>query len=132
MATTVQVPNNTFTDLNLNFIANPITGDVAVLKDAAAVKQAVINLIMMEPYDIPMHPELSSGIHAMLFEPDNHITKEIIKSLIIQILTKAEPRIRVNDIILESITNGYKVNIVFTIIGSTTPVTVSTLLTRTL
>ena len=51
-----------YKDLNLNFTANPVTGDVATITDVNAVKRSVRNLLLTNHYDRPFHPEIGSNI----------------------------------------------------------------------
>ena len=57
-----------YKDLNLNFTANPITGDVATVTDVNAVKRSVRNLLLTNHYDKPFHPEIGSNVTSLLFE----------------------------------------------------------------
>jgi predicted component of type VI protein secretion system len=52
--------------------------------------------------------------------------------MIIDVLSKFEPRIQIIDVTVTTTNTGYRVLIDFYIIGSDQPVQVSTLLTRTL
>lgn len=36
----------TFKDLNITFKPHPVTGDLTTVKDEAAIKQAIINLLL--------------------------------------------------------------------------------------
>lgn len=132
MAITISKVTQSFLDLDLTFQANPITGDVSKKIDVAAIKQSVVTLIMMKPYSVPFHPEISSQVYTMLFELDTPITKEIIRTMIIQVLTKYEPRIQVVRVDVDTNTNyTYKIIIEFYIVGLEQTFTISTLLERT-
>ena len=52
-----------YKDLNLNFSANPVTGDVTTVTDVNAVKRSVRNLLLTNHYDKPFHPEIGSMLH---------------------------------------------------------------------
>jgi phage baseplate assembly protein W len=131
MATTINITNTHFVDLDLSFQVNPITRDVAKKLDDKAIKQSLISLVMTKPYETPFHPEISSQANAVLFDLDTPITKEIIRTTVIQVITKFEPRVQLIDVTVNSVTRGYNITIDFYIIGSTTPYTVQTMLTRT-
>jgi phage baseplate assembly protein W len=133
MAITVSSTNTVFRDLDLLFAANPITGDVSMKYNDNAVKQSVKNLIQMRPYESPFHPEISSQVYNLLFELATPVTAELIRTSIIQVLTKFEPRLASFDVTVidNSDQNAYIVTVDFIIKGSDQSVTVSTLLSRT-
>jgi predicted component of type VI protein secretion system len=132
MAITISSNNRIFCDLDLNFTANPITGDVSMKYDDNAVKQSIKNLILMRPYESPFHPEISSQVNNLLFELATPVTVELIRTTIIQVITKFESRVQNFDVTVvdNSDLNAYQVTVEFIIKGSDTSVTVNTLLYR--
>jgi hypothetical protein len=64
----------TFTDLDLNFLAHPVTKDVTAKTDEQAVKASIRNLILTSNYEKPFHPEIGSPIKSLLFEPATPLT----------------------------------------------------------
>jgi predicted component of type VI protein secretion system len=132
MAITVSSTNRIFRDLDLAFGANPVTGDVNKKYDDNAVKQSIKNLILMRPYESPFHPEVSSQVNNLLFELPTPITAELIKTSIIQVITKFEPRVQQFEVSVTDMTdqNAYSITVQFMIKGSITSTTVNTLLYR--
>ena len=61
--------NRIFKDLSLNFNQNPVTKDITKVTDVEAIKRSVKNLISLNHYEKPFHPEIGSGIRELLFEP---------------------------------------------------------------
>ena len=57
-----------YNDLNLDFQQNSATKDIQKIVDVEAVKRSVRNLINLNHYDKPFHPEIGSNLRAMLFE----------------------------------------------------------------
>ena len=57
-----------YKDLNLNFGRHPVTKQINLLTDAAAVKRSVRNLVQIGEYEKPFHPEIASGVRDILFE----------------------------------------------------------------
>ena len=104
-----------YRDLNLNFSANPVTGDVTTVTDVNAVKRSVRNLLLTNHYDKPFHPEIGSNIQALLFENFGPITGNQLSRSIEEMIANFEPRARVETVesfpILE--TNSYDVRIYF-------------------
>ena len=60
--------NRIYKDLDLDFGRNVVTNDVNSLHDVEAVKRSVRNLINLNHFDKPFHPEIGSNIRALLFE----------------------------------------------------------------
>ena len=82
-----------FTDLDLNFFANPVTGDVTKRIDDEAIKASIRNLVQTAHYEKPFHSEIGSQLPALLFEPVNPITSLAIQKAIQQTITNFEPRV---------------------------------------
>ena len=71
-----------FKDLNLDFQENAATKDIQKVLDVESVKRSVRNLINLNHYEKPFHPEIGSNLRGMLFENitpqmSHAITKEI-------------------------------------------------------
>ena len=57
-----------YKDLNLDFQKNTATKDIQKITDIEAVKRSVRNLINLNHYEKPFHPEIGSNLRAMLFD----------------------------------------------------------------
>ncbi len=87
-----------YRDLNLNFNAHPITGDVATVTDVNAVKRSVRNLLLTNHYDRPFHPEIGSNIPYLLFENFGPVTGNQLARQIEEMITLFEPRANVESV----------------------------------
>ena len=87
-----------FKDLNITFKKHPVTNDVVVSKDASAIKQAIVNVLLTNKGERLMNPRYGSDIRRFLFEPLDYGTGFQIKSNIRDTLERFEPRISVIDI----------------------------------
>lgn len=109
----------TFKDLNVTFKPHPITGDLITSKDEAAVKQAVVNLLLTNKGERLFNSQLGSDISRLLFEQLDYGVAALVQSEIKNVLMDYEPRI--NIISLEVIPNfddnGFDVGLEFEIIG---------------
>lgn len=109
----------TFKDLNISFKPHPITGDLTTLKDEAAVKQAVINLLLTDKGERVFNSSIGSNIRRLLFETFDFSTAALIMNEIRSVLEAYEPRIRIES--LEAIPNfednGFDVDLTFVYIG---------------
>ena len=104
-----------YKDLNLNFSANPVKGDVTQVTDVIAVKRSVRNLLLTNHYDRPFHPEIGSNIPALLFENFGPITGNQLSRTIEEMISNFEPRARVETVECFPVpdTNTYDVHIYF-------------------
>ena len=87
-----------FSDLNLNFVAHPLTGDITKLTNIEAVKRSVRNLINTNFYERPFHPEIGSNVRAVLFEPVSPIIEDILSRHIQDVIENFEPRVELINI----------------------------------
>ena len=123
----------TFSDLDQNFTAHPVTGDVARLYDENAIKRSVRNLLQTNNFERPFHSEIGSQIRALLFEPASPVLNTMLKRVITDTITTFEPRVVVNSVTVSSNTdnNSLNVTLVFTIVNTVNPVTMNVVLQRT-
>ena len=107
-----------FKDLSISFTRNKITNDLLVKKDDAAVKQAIINILMTNKGERLFDSEYGSNVPSYLFEPLDYATASNINDAIREALTY-EPRIKVLGVNVEPDfdTNGFEVILAFKIIG---------------
>ena len=114
-----------FKDINISFKKHPVTGDLVVSKDASAIKQAIVNLLLTNRGERLFQPDYGSDIRSLLFEPLDYGTAGRMKSAIVYSLSTFEPRISVTR--LECIPNyndnGFAVELLHNIIGSDNPPT---------
>lgn len=123
-----------FKDLNLSFKKHPVTDDLVVTKDAAAIKQAITTLLLTDRGERPFQPRSGSGLRSFLFEPLDFATAALINASIRETLITFEPRI--NIILIETNPNydenGFNVELSFEVVGTEiAPISVEFFLTRT-
>ena len=123
-----------FKDININFKKHPVTGDLVVSKDASAIKQAIVNLLLTNKGERPFNPDYGSNIRSYLFEPLDYATAGQVSSSIQNTLTEFEPRITVISIDTSPNydQNGFEVELTYEIVGSDDPpIAVELFLSRT-
>ena len=81
-----------YKDLNLNFNKNLVTNDIAKLTDVEAIKRSVRNLVQLNHYEKPFHPEIGSGVRDLLFENMTPFTANILARKIEDVINNFEPR----------------------------------------
>lgn len=81
-----------YTDLDLNFTANPVTKDVAKRIGPDAVARSIRNLVMTNFYDRPFRPFIGSNAQKMLFDIMDSSTCRLLETTIEQVIESFEPR----------------------------------------
>ena len=104
-------------DLDLSLKIHPIRKDIIPLKDDAAIKNAVKNLLVSNFYERPFQNDLGANLSGLLFEPAGVITEIQIRDNIRNVLDKYEPRIKVNNIAITDLSekNSYRITVNFLI-----------------
>lgn len=87
-----------FSDLDLNFKRNPLTGDITRKIDEEAVKQSMKNLILTNFYERPFQSEVGSPVRGILFEQMTPMMGVLLKKSIEQVLLNFEPRVVVQGV----------------------------------
>jgi len=129
MATKTQ---SIFRDLDLSFTINPLSGDVPVLKDINAVVFGMKSCLFTNNYEKPFNPEFGGGIRQFLFEQVDDITSAILQKNIAQTLENYEPRITVQNIVVQAnpYEDRYDVTIQFFMSNNPAAITVNFFLER--
>ena len=111
-----------YTDLDLFFGKKSSNSDIQDITDVKAVKRSIRNLVLLNHYEKPFHPEIASGVRDMLFELMTPVTATILARKIEDVINNYEPRAR-----LISVTalpnldrNEYEVSIEFYIVNQPT------------
>ena len=124
--------NRIYADLNLSFTKNPATKDVARLFDVQAIKRAVKNIILTNKYERPFNSDFGCNLRGFLFENISEPLLVIIKDRVAMAIEKYEPRVTVEDVVVndDQDKNGLSIMVSFLINGTEAPVSVSTFLQR--
>ena len=121
-----------YKDLNLDFQINTATKDIQKITDVESVKRAVRNLVNLNHYEKPFHPEIGSNLRAMLFENMTPQMNVLISRQIEELIQNYEPRARLIKVKTLPLfdRNAYAVSINFQVVNQPEPVVVETLLER--
>ena len=111
-----------YSDLDLIFGQNNTTKDVNIVYDIQAVKRSVRNLVLLDAFDKPFHPEISSGIRATLFELMTPVTAIILARHVQDVIENFEPRARLVGVraFPNLDRNEYEVSIEFYVVNAPT------------
>ena len=111
-----------YSDLDLFFGQNNKTKDVNIVYDIQAVKRSIRNLVLLNVFDKPFHPEISSGVRGTLFELMTPVTAIILARQVQDVIENFEPRARLVGVRaspnLER--NEYEVSIEFYVVNAPT------------
>ena len=83
-----------YSDLDLFFGTKAASKDINKVDDVQAVKRAVRNLVLLDHYEKPFHPEIGSGVRDMLFENMTPTTAHILTRKVEMVVENFEPRAR--------------------------------------
>ena len=111
-----------YSDLDLFFTKKIVGSDVNKVTDIQAVKRSLRNLINLNEFEKPFHPEISGGIRDMLFEPMSPIVAAVLARKIEDVIKNFEPRCRLVSVrsIPDFDRNIYNVTIEFYVVNAPT------------
>ena len=111
-----------YSDLDLFFSRKTSNGDVNKITDVQAVKRSIRNLVQLNTYDKPFHPEISGGVLEMLFENMSPITGHVIARKVELVIENFEPRARLVSVSCtpDFDRNAYEVTVEFYIVNAPT------------
>ena len=111
-----------YTDLDLFFGKKSSNSDIQDITDVKAVKRSIRNLVLLNHYEKPFHPEIASGVRDMLFELMTPVTATILARKIEDVIQNFEPRARLVGVtaIPNLDRNLYEVSIEFYVVNQPT------------
>lgn len=130
MAITVRKYN--YSDLDLDFIAHPTTGDVVRKFGEDAIKRSLRNLVLTNFYEKPFRPGIGSNVTKLLFENATPVVSNMISDAIREMARNYEPRVDIRQVSVKfsDSDNGYNVSITFVILNRNEPVNINLFLER--
>ena len=111
-----------YSDLDLFFGKKISDNDISKITDVEAVKRSIRNLVQLNVYDKPFHPEVSGGVREMLFELMTPVTSAIIARQIEDVINNFEPRARLVSVraLPDFDRNAYEVQVAFYVVNTPT------------
>ena len=100
-----------FKDISLSFTKHPVTNDVTVLKNEDAIKKSVVNLCRTRINERFFNELLGTSIEDSLFETNLDDIASFLEREITVLLKNFEPRIRLTNVIAESLVDSYDLQI---------------------
>lgn len=111
-----------YVDLDLFFEKKIPNNDVNKITDIQAVKRSVRNLVLLNPYEKPFHPEIGSGVRGMLFELMTPFVAAQLTKKVEDVINNFEPRARLVSVrsIPDYDRNAYEVSVEFYVVNAPT------------
>ena len=111
-----------YSDLDLFFGKKTSDNDISKVTDVEAVKRSIRNLVQLNVYDKPFHPEVSGGVREMLFENMTPVVSTIISRQIEDVIENFEPRARLVSVraLPDFDRNAYEVQVAFYVVNTPT------------
>lgn len=121
-----------YSDIDLTFSRNPITGDISFSYDELAIIRSVRNLILTNFYERLMQPDVGSNVDHYLFELNTMISTSSLETEVSNVIKNYEPRARLLSVhaVLNDDQNSFNMEIKFFVGNNTTPTSVNIILQR--
>ena len=110
-----------YRDLDL-FFSKKSNKDVNKVTDVEAVKRSVRNLMLLNTFEKPFHPEIGGDIRGLLFENMTPLTGAVISRKVEDTILNFEPRARLIGVATTPNfdNNEYKVSVYFYVVNAPT------------
>ncbi len=121
-----------FSDLDLAFIAHPITGNLGKKANREAVRQSVKSLVLTDYFERPFKSDIGCSIRYFLFELFTPPVKQQMERAIREVIKNYEPRADVFEVLVEERPdlNALTVSVAFMILNDPDPVILDVILER--
>ena len=100
-----------FKDISLSFTKHPVSNDVTVLKNEDAIKKSVVNLCRTRINERFFNDLLGTSIEDSLFETNLNDIASFLEREIATLLKNFEPRIKLSNVLVESLIDSYELQI---------------------
>lgn len=119
----IQRISRSFKDISLSFEPHPTTKDLPIIKNEAAIRRSVRNIVETIPTEKFFNPFFGSDVRSSLFEFIDFGTASVIRDQIKTSIENFEPRIDNLEVIVdpEIDRNSFNVTVLFDIIGQEFP-----------
>ena len=113
-----------FTDLDLFFGRKTSDSDISKVTDVQAVKRSIRNLVQLNVYDKPFHPEIAGDVRGLLFELMTPLTSAVIARKIQDVIENFEPRARLTgvNVVPDFDRNAYEIQVSFYVVNTPTEI----------
>ena len=102
--------SKSFRDFSLTFEKNAVTNDILSLKNEAAIKESVKNIVLYNFYEKPFDPFFGGNILGLLFENSTPTMVLEVKNRIEQSIEIHEPRVTAVSVVVQFEENRNELN----------------------
>jgi phage baseplate assembly protein W len=85
--------DKTYVDLSLAFKPSPLTNDITTLKNERSINNAIKNIVMFLPLEVPFNRDIGSNATRYLFELVDEATAALLSQEIERAILFCEPRV---------------------------------------
>ena len=112
-----------FKDISLSFEPHPITKDLPVLKNEAAIRRSVRNIVQTIPTEKFFNPLFGSDVRGSLFEFIDFGSASVISDQIVTSIENFESRVENLTVEVQPLSdqNAFNVTVIFDIVGQEFP-----------
>lgn len=123
--------NRLYKDIDLSFTKRP-SGDIYKKTDAAAVKQAIKNLLLTTKTEKPFAPYFGANLNNLIFNLSEDFDDGQIKDVIVNAIGNYEPRAQVREVNVNLLPDANTVNVtvIFQVVSTNEEVQLDVSLTR--
>jgi phage baseplate assembly protein W len=120
---TIRKISRSFKDISLSFQPHPITNDLQVLKNEAAIRRSVRNIVMTIPTERFFDSSIGSDVSGSLFDFVDFGTASVINDQIRTSINNFEPRVDNLQVEVRPYPdqNAFDVTVIFDIVGQEFP-----------
>ena len=93
--------SKSFRDFSLTFEKNAVTNDILSLKNEAAIKESVKNIVLYNFYENPFDPFFGGNILGLLFENSTPTMVLEVKNRLEQSIEIHEPRVTAVSVVVQ-------------------------------
>ena len=121
-----------YSDLDLDFQINPVTGDINKKTGGDAVKRSIRNLIFTNYYERPFKSVIGSKVPRLLFDNVDMMTASFLEDALVQLINNFEPRVRLLSVVAVADIDkqGFNIRMEYVILNTETPATFNLFLER--
>lgn len=115
----------TYVDISLDFSPHPLTGDLTTIKDQRSINNAIKNILMISPNEVPFQRDMGSTISSLMFEMCDEATAQLLDIEIRRAIKFNESRVEIEDVIVEPYPeqNEFRITVRYKIVGSNEVIT---------
>jgi hypothetical protein len=126
------INNHIYSDLDITFLRQPSTGDVAMRYDEQSVIRSIRSLLSTNVGERLFQPNLGSTINSLLFEPVSPLTASQIEDEVTRIILNYEPRATINEVLVISKpdSNSFQLYLSVFVGNQTSPTNINLILKR--